>query len=192
MSFLSTPNSGRGFLTNEQHKTMPRRPSGGPIAVSIAASPPDGLRGIVLCCSFVRNPRPEFGVLKKLIQLLPTRGFPVALLSRMLLGRFSSPQLRRTLAQVLAQVAPNVLRARLRAVLDVNVTSALGRVHVPVLYLRASEDRVVPRGASGLIAKLLPGVRVAELEAPHLLLQVAPGEAARYVAGFVREVAIGL
>ena len=164
----------------------------GPIAVSIAALPPDGLRGVVLCCSFVKNPRPEFGVFKKLIHWLPTRGLPVTLVSRILLGRFSSPQLRRTLALVLTQVSSDVLRARMRAVLNVNVTSALGRVHVPVLYLRASEDRVMPRGASRLIAKFLPGVRIAELEAPHLLLQVAPAEAARYVTGFVREVAIGL
>src|SRR5690349_12020217 len=30
----------------------------GPIAVAIGASQPAGLRGLILCCSFVRNPIP--------------------------------------------------------------------------------------------------------------------------------------
>ncbi len=32
----------------------------GPIAVSIAASAPPGLKGLILCASFVRNPQPLF------------------------------------------------------------------------------------------------------------------------------------
>jgi pimeloyl-[acyl-carrier protein] methyl ester esterase len=129
----------------------------GPIAVSIASSPPHGLRGLVLCCSFVKNPRPGFGALKGLVDFLPVRALPVAFLSRMLLGRFSSPPIRNSLRRVLAQVSQKVLRGRIRAVLGVNVTSALSQVRVPVLYLRASEDRVVARAAFGLISKLLRG-----------------------------------
>src|SRR5690349_8746161 len=30
----------------------------GPIAIALAATPPAGLLGVVLCCSFTRNPRP--------------------------------------------------------------------------------------------------------------------------------------
>src|SRR5450631_1631029 len=32
----------------------------GPIAVSIAAELPPRLRGLVMCCSFVTNPQPQF------------------------------------------------------------------------------------------------------------------------------------
>src|SRR5438105_3993436 len=32
----------------------------GPIAISLAASGSPGLKGLVLCCSFVSNPRPAF------------------------------------------------------------------------------------------------------------------------------------
>ena len=48
----------RSKLPSDQPFVILGESFSGPIAVSIAASPPDGLRGIVLCCSFVRNPRP--------------------------------------------------------------------------------------------------------------------------------------
>jgi pimeloyl-ACP methyl ester carboxylesterase len=163
----------------------------GPIAISIAASAPHGLCGLVLCCSFVRNPRPIFGPLRSITSVLPVRRVPSALLSHALLGRFSSSRLRAALTQVLAQVSPAALRARIRAVLGVNVASQLSQVRVPVLYLRATEDRVVPRAASRLISRSLPRAKVAEFEAPHFLLQAAPVAAARQVRSFVQEVALG-
>jgi len=53
----------------------------------------------------------------------------VAVLARVLLGRFSTRALRLALAQALAQVSGSALRARLRAVLSVDVSAKLaGRV----------------------------------------------------------------
>jgi pimeloyl-ACP methyl ester carboxylesterase len=39
----------------------------GPIAISIAASAPRGLIGLVLCCSFARNPHPALSWLRRLV-----------------------------------------------------------------------------------------------------------------------------
>lgn len=163
----------------------------GPIAVSIAASAPSGLRGLVLCCSFVKNPRPALGLVRALTGILPVGAVPTGILSFTLLGRFSTPLIRRALKQSLARVSSKALRARIRAALGVNVASLLTRVRVPVLYLRATEDRVVPRAASRLVSQLLPEAKVIELEAPHFLLQAAPVEAARHIGSFMREVAAG-
>jgi len=80
-----------------------------------------------------------------------------------------------------------VWRARLRAVLSVDVTMRLSKVTVPVLYLRATEDRVVPRAASELISLTLPSVRVVEFESPHFMLQAKPAESAAQVQAFARE-----
>jgi pimeloyl-[acyl-carrier protein] methyl ester esterase len=60
----------------------------------------------------------------------------------------------------------------------------------PLLYLRAAQDRVVPRQASELIGKLLPSVKVVELEAPHFMLQAKPVESAVHIQAFAREVGI--
>src|SRR6478609_9048711 len=43
----------------------------GPVAVELAALRPAGLLGVVLCNSFVKNPRPLLKPLKGLVNLLP-------------------------------------------------------------------------------------------------------------------------
>ena len=162
----------------------------GPIAISIAASPPPGLRGLVLCSSFVRSPRRSLTWFRLLIRILPLdKAGPIA--NWLLLGRFSKEHLRLSLARALAQVSPAALRARLAAVASVDVSSKLAKVRVPVLYLRASEDRLVPRSAGAEIKGILPAVGIAELEGPHFLLQTAPVAAAREVMEFVNSVAVG-
>ena len=158
----------------------------GPIAISLAASGTSNLKALVLCCTFVRNPRPALSVALPLVGILPVTLAPVAALSHLLLGRFSTGALRSALARSLKQVSPSVLRARLKAVLSVNVSEKLSAVRVPVLYLRAAQDRLVPPSASALVSALSPGTEVVELEAPHFLLQAVPVEAARLVGAFVR------
>lgn len=160
----------------------------GPIAVSLAASCSPQLKGLVLCCTFVRNPRPVFSVLKPFIGVLPVAFVPVHFLFHLLLGRSSTAALRTALTQALARVSPSALRARLQGVLSVDVSAKLAEVDVPVLYLRASQDRLVPQTASKLVSQLCPRTEVVQLEAPHFLLQAVPSEAARIVAAFVREV----
>ena len=160
----------------------------GPIAISIAAACPSQLKGLILCCSFVRNPRPFFSGFKYFVGVLPVAIVPKAVLNYFLLGPFSTDALRLMLARAIAQVAPSVMRTRLRAVLTVNVSGKLSGLTVPVLYLRAAQDRVVPRAAAELVSKLNPRVRVVHLEAPHCLLQVAPVEAAQAIGAFVEAV----
>lgn len=160
----------------------------GPIALSIAASAPSGLRGLVLCCTFVKNPRPMLRFLKAIIGFISVGLMPVKLLGFVLLGRFSTSAARRTLAEVRAQVSSKALRARLAAVLDLDVTCLLPQVRVPVLYLCATEDRVVPRAAYRETSRLLLKAKVIEIRGPHFLLQSAPAEAARHVMQFLRDV----
>ena len=158
----------------------------GPIAVAIAASRPQGLRGLVLCCSFVRNPVPATRFLDRFLNLLPMR-LAMPMLDWLLLGRFSSEMLRTALRGALDAVSPVALRARLKAVLRVDARPELARVEVPVLYIRASEDRMIPLSAQGTIADVSPQLRVEEVIGPHFLLQVAPSAAAECVKGFVRD-----
>jgi pimeloyl-ACP methyl ester carboxylesterase len=160
----------------------------GPIAVSLAASCGPQLKGLVLCCTFVRNPRPLLGALGPLVRWLPVGLAPAAALSHALMGRFSTPALRGLLEASMRQVLPAALRARLEAVLSVNVSAKLAAVTVPTLYLRASQDRLVPSAAGDLIARLNPGCRIVEITAPHFLLQVAASQAAEAIGTFAKEV----
>ena len=81
----------------------------------------------------------------------------------------------------------DVLKARLRAVLSVDVSAELRRVAVPILYLHATEDRVVPEVALRYIRRIRPDTRVVSIAAPHFLLQTRPEEAAQTVLDFVRQ-----
>jgi pimeloyl-ACP methyl ester carboxylesterase len=157
----------------------------GPVAIALAASRAAGLVGLVLSCTFARNPVPLLRHFSGLIPFLPISSKFTGLPMPLLLGGQATPALRRTLRAVLDQVRPAVLRARMRAVLAVDYSAQLRGVTVPVLYLQARQDRVVSCASERHITSLLPSVKVVVLDGPHLLLQAAPVEAASVVREFV-------
>lgn len=163
----------------------------GPLALSIASAKPALLRGVVLSCSFAKNPRPGLGPLRGVVNWLPDRP-PIDPLLWLLAGRFATPVLREALARAVGKVSPAVLRARMAAVAGANVVPMLHAIAVPLLYLQGSEDRVIPPRAARTILENVAGSRLAEFEAPHLLLQTRPKEAAAVIGEFVREVEHGI
>jgi len=172
------PEEGRFIILGESFS--------GPIAVSLAAARPAGLVGVILCASFVSNPRPSIGLLRHVAEKLPVGLAPLALLDAMLIGRYSTERLREALAAALSLVPADVLRRRLRAVLSVDVSAELRRIDVPLLYLQARYDRLVPSDAYRRIRQILPIAQIAPIPAPHFLLQAAPDEAAAAIIAFAR------
>ena len=160
----------------------------GPIAISLAAANPGRVAGVVLCCTFVRNPRPGLKWLSGLASV-PAPLPPLPLVSAMLFGRLATPSLRKLMREALARVRPAVLRARLRAVISVDVRVQAQALKVPVLYLRATRDRLIPPAASTEAAQHCRGMKILSFDAPHCLLQTVPAEAARVVSAFVESVA---
>lgn len=158
----------------------------GPIALALAARCADRVKAVILCCSFARNPRPSWTWLMPLLRRLPMGSLPPVLLARLLLGRHTTVRLQVLLAQSLNGVAPDVLLARLLAVVSVDASHYLEAQRFPLLYLRASEDLVVPATALSWIKQLRPDASVATFEAPHALLQAYPAQAAAAVRAFMR------
>lgn len=159
----------------------------GPIAVALAAEAGPRLQGLVLCCSFVRNPQPIFSGLGFLVKALPVRLVPIAVLAFFLTGRFSTPALRSALSNALSKVSPEVLKVRLLSVLAVDVSTKLAAINAPVLYLRALHDRVVPAAASRLVKHICPQTRRVDVDAPHFLLQARPIDAAQIISTFLQD-----
>jgi pimeloyl-ACP methyl ester carboxylesterase len=89
-------------------------------------------------------------------------------------------------------VTTKAWRARLRAVLSVDVIAKLKAVKVPLLYLQAKGDRVVSQSAWHHIKRSLPEARLAELDGPHFLLQAKPVESAARITAFARELGFAL
>ena len=176
----------RSFLPRDEPFFLLGESFSGPIAISIAATAPPGLRGLILCCSFARNPFPWLSFARRIAFAIPTNAIPIGVLSFLLLGRFSSPELRSEMEQVIAVVSPAVLQTRAHAVLSVDASALVSQIKLPILYLRASEDRLIPKASAELIASLALSTKIVEFEAPHFLLQVLPFVVTPMVTDFIR------
>jgi len=155
----------------------------GPLAIRIAADPPPGLVGLVLSTTFARSPIGNVSAIAPLLRFAPARP-PMALLSWWLLGPWATPRLRAQLCDALGRVDPAVLRTRAAETLRVDAAGRLGAITVPVLQLVAGNYRLLASAAYSRLAAGLPHCQTVELPAPHWLLQVVTGPAARVVAGF--------
>lgn len=145
----------------------------------------DWRNGVVLCATFARNPRPVLKPLLGLTRWAPVRAVPMGLLSRCLLGVEADASWADRIRQAMNKCSVAVLRARARAVLLVDVRSQLADIRVPVLYLQASRDLVVPSAVLVEMQSVLPGIQVAEIDGPHFLLQARPEPCVERIAVFV-------
>lgn len=159
---------------------------GGPLAVRAAAARPDGLRAVILCASFVSCPHPI--VPRWAASLVPDLPFRVfAQLSRLkaLLGGYSSGELRALSREALSSVRADVLAHRTREAIRVDVSRELAALDVPLLYVQGRRDLVVPGGNLKRIQRIKPTVRVAQLPAPHMVLQTQAERAAAAIVEFI-------
>jgi pimeloyl-[acyl-carrier protein] methyl ester esterase len=160
----------------------------GPIAISLAAQAPAGLLGCILCASFVKTPRHILRLALPFLGLVPPQRAPSALSDYLVIARFATPALRQRQRDAQRSVSPATLVARLRSIARVNVSAQLRTIDRPTLYMRATEDRLVPRKAGEYFSRLARAGRVVDLEGPHFLLQARPNESATEVRNFMGEV----
>ena len=160
----------------------------GPLAIMLAARRPPGLRGVVLCASFIRFPLPVPPRFRGAVRAWMFRLQPLGLVSLVLLGRRAWGGLGAMLRDAVRSVSPEVLAARALAVAGVDVTAELRACPVPVLSLRAAGDLVVRRGCAEAIRAARPATEEVVLPGPHLVLQASPREAAAALAAFCRHV----
>jgi len=76
------------------------------------------------------------------------------------------------------------LAARLKAAIGVDATEACRRCPCPLLYLRATGDRLIRAGAGEEVRRIHPAAVARTLNGPHLLLQRNPEQAAAAIADF--------
>ncbi len=154
----------------------------GPVAVLAASRRPEGLLGLILSASFVSAPRRWPAALATFAPIhLGARLFG----PRALMGRRKSRSLAKRMGDVLAQVPGRVLRARLRAAAQADVTAELAALDIPTLYLQASEDTLVPKSAAELYARFAARGKVEVISGPHFLLQCVPSDAVRSIEQFI-------
>jgi pimeloyl-ACP methyl ester carboxylesterase len=177
----------RAALPREASYVLLGESFSGPIAIRIAASPPPGLVGLILCATFAENPHPLLGWARSVVSHVPLKSLPRWLRAPLLWGAHAK-QAPVQAARATAGVDARVLQHRLAEVLRVNVSMALPHVRMPVLVLEASEDRLVPRRAAAQLLRGLPMCRHVRVEGPHFLLQSRPEACAAAVTEFLRSI----
>jgi len=164
----------------------------GPLVLLAAAERPPGLRGVILAASFVKTPVPY---LPRWARHLATpalfRFYPAASRAKALLGGYGTPEVRRLLAEAHAAAGAEALACRARATLSIDATDALAACLVPVLYLRARKDGVIPASRAVEIQKACPSVEIVDIEGPHLALVTNPTAAWDALNTFMNRVGAG-
>jgi len=160
----------------------------GPVGIALAARHPGKVRYLVLCATFARSP---FRTLLRFGKFIPVRAFAVNALTPAMLRHFclngDDTSLRPSVVSVLSTVPPAILRARLACLACVDVSPLLRRIDTPVLYLRATRDRIVGARLSTTLTSQLPKISIAEIDGPHLLLQTRPRECATAIVDFISQ-----
>jgi sigma-B regulation protein RsbQ len=152
----------------------------GPLALAITAHRP--ITGLILCNSFVAAPRARAWrrlAVPAVFRVPP----PAFLLRRYLVGEGADVTLIDEVAAAVASVPSTVLASRLRSVLSLDASQTFARCNVPTLYLRGTNDRIVPDSAWRAMSSLRP-VTMAFVPGPHLLLQSHPHAAWQAILPF--------
>jgi pimeloyl-[acyl-carrier protein] methyl ester esterase len=160
----------------------------GPIAISIASRRPKNLKCITLVATFASNPFPMLSSLfLKLLPFLKKLAIPKHLISFFLLGS-DKVEIIDKVSDVVNSVDRDILAYRIKNVLACDVTSQLEQIAIPVLAIRATKDRLIPRSCSSNIYKYLPSAIKCQVDAPHFLLQVKANEASEIIKPFLLKV----
>jgi pimeloyl-ACP methyl ester carboxylesterase len=104
---------------------------------------------------------------------------------RILLGKYATLPLCRMLQVAIRSVASRTLHARLGAIASVDVAAELARVTVPLMYLQARNDMLVPPSAAETIQRIQPTSKIVQVDGPHFLLQVNPRQASESIRQFI-------
>ncbi len=163
---------------------------GGPLAMMLSKYADENLKGIILCVSFVRNPQV---LLSRLIRpfIKPKhlqKETPAWHIRTMLMNGVSDSTLIRNIQAATAELTREVYFYRLREIADVDVTHILGKCELPILYLRAKNDRLVYESSMKLVEKFGKNVTVEIFDAPHMLLQTQPKLAAQSIQKFMKHI----
>ena len=157
----------------------------GPLALAVARMEPDRVAGVILCNSFVSPPLIgafRFFPWSLLFAVAPPRW----VIRRFFVGAAASSEMVSAVRMAIAKTPRRVLAARMRAVFTLPPASEQPRIKAPVLLLSGSRDVLVspdPRDAQRIASR----VTHKRIDAPHLLLQVAPAEAWAAISDFLAE-----
>jgi pimeloyl-ACP methyl ester carboxylesterase len=159
-----------------------------PLAVKYAAMRPPDLVGLILSAGFITNPAGNWTLLARLLtrrvvlRISPPRWF----LKHFVTGNNSPPALESSFLQALGVPSAEVLVERLRVVLNCDERQALASTKIPLMYIQAECDRLVPKESFREIQRIRPDTALVSIPgAPHLVLQREPRRSSEAILKFI-------
>jgi pimeloyl-[acyl-carrier protein] methyl ester esterase len=159
-----------------------------PLALDYAASNPPNLTAVIICTGFVFKPLARWSQLAKAVArpwFFRLRA-PNCILEYFLVGRDAPTALIQELRETLRLVSPEVLSARVCEALNCDARNALARTTVPLMYVQATQDRLLAESCVNEMKRIKPDILIAQVVGPHLLLQRESQKVADIVSTFVQ------
>lgn len=144
-----------------------------------------GVAALILCNTFAKTPyfRAFAHLPLEMIARIPPPSF---LVRYFIVGADTSDSLVVQVRKAVERVPADVLAKRARSTLHVDVTDALARCTMPILYLRGTKDHVIHDwSVETIVSAATVPVSVARIAGPHLLLKTAPRESWNAIGAFL-------
>jgi pimeloyl-ACP methyl ester carboxylesterase len=161
----------------------------GPLALMLSSQAGPNLKAIVLCATFLTNPRPR---LSKLAPLFLHEGLvgirPRKWMARLMVtGRDAPDKMLERMFQVHKTVSPAVIIDRLYSVFNVDVTDILRQCVLPVLHLYGERDHLILKYSRKEIQQTRPDIKSIAIDGPHFLLQTHPETCVQAITKFLAD-----
>ncbi|MCU0595591.1 MAG: alpha/beta hydrolase [Desulfobacterota bacterium] len=189
LSFEDTVQCAKEQIQNDQGDVIVLAESfSGPVAIALLGSGQVKAKGLILCSTFARSPRP---VLLRILSCLPMEfilnlPFPSFLLKCIVQGEEEATDLFIGLWERVRAVVPaKVLVHRLKLISQVDVREWLPKLTLPCLYIQSSSQRSVPASSLFDFAEAIPDLRVKRINGPHFILQAQPLKSIAAIENFV-------
>ena len=152
----------------------------GPIGVLLAHRYPEIVTRLTLVASFVTSPVPliAWALPWSTMFRLP---MPAIIARYFFVGQCTS--VIPILKSAIRQNTPTILRHRLRLVQNVDVSNYYSELKCQLSYIRATNDRLVPRHCVDKTVELNAGTIVHDIESSHLVLETHPENSWQIIAG---------
>jgi pimeloyl-[acyl-carrier protein] methyl ester esterase len=160
----------------------------GPITISLAASFPSYIKGIIFCATFMKLTRPFLLGPTKYIpfEFLLRKPLPDFLLYFLCGGKPFSDRLIPLFRQLEKLVKPDVIAHRIRMLNDIDATTDARTLSLPCCYIQGTHDKIVPARCVAPFKKYLPDLIVKSVDGPHGILQAQPEQCVEIIMEFVK------
>ena len=158
----------------------------GPAAIKLAHAMPDRVAGLILASTFAKNPWPSW--LAPAATLLDQRLGPDFAIEWIMLGDRSTPDTRRVLGAVAQAMPRDVLQARAKAALRIDLSPELAATTCPVLCIHSCSDWLIRPRCARHLAMLRPVCEMVWLDGGHDLLLTHPNECAAAINRFCERI----